>query len=122
MATIRANNFRGWVLNGEDSQAFGIHDLKGREVGAAVKCYTATNTPHDREYGPHYSQSDLDRLAAKLLPAGFVYGYVPQATRAGKAYGAAQDIRFFASREGRDADVRRYFAEAAKRATKLAGK
>lgn len=113
--TIRVNTIRGWVLNGEQTVGFGTKDAKGREIGATVKLYTSTNTPRNQEYSC-LSKSDAKRLTAELLPAGFVYGYVPQATRNGKDYGPLQRPRFFASREARDADVRRYFKQADARA------
>lgn len=85
---------------------FELRDKKGRRVGAQVVLTVETLAPApEGEYG--YTQ-----------PPGTYFCFRPSATRNGKPFGAIQTKRFFATFEERDAEVKRYFDAAVKRAYK----
>jgi len=92
------------------AEGFGVNDSKGREIGAKAGVFEETYAPIRRERGQWGYESDL----------GLRFGFCPSATRGGKAFGASQPDRFFASAAERQAAIVTYFDGARKRAAKLA--
>jgi len=90
---------------------FGCCDSKGRTIGATI--YTGqceiVELPADKEV-----------WSFMTLEPGIYYTFCPQATRAGKSFGACQSVQYFKTAAERDAKVAKYLAGAAKRAAKLA--
>lgn len=86
----------------------GHKDGRGRAIGADIFFDRRTYEPTASEAGGWYT-----------LAPGTYYCWTPQATRDGTRYGACQDARHCASAEERDAEIKKYLADAAKRAAKL---
>lgn len=89
------------------SEAFGVRDSKGREIGADVYLY---NNIRSEDHLSRYRDAE-----------GNPFAYSPQATRDGSKYGASQTTYFFPTQEARDAAVAKYFSGARKRALRREG-
>lgn len=86
---------------------FALRDAKGREIGGRfqINSITYSPAPEGSTWG-HYHE------------AGTVISASPHATRDGKAYGACQPRKEYASIEAARAAAEEYFTKAAKRAGK----
>ena len=93
------------------SEAFGVFDTKGREIGSRVRTYTIT-----------YQAANDDEIwqyEASERPVGsVVFGFDPSATRDGNDFGATQMVRDFGTEDQRDAAIEKYLTAARSRALK----
>ena len=85
---------------------FGRRDERGRAVGACIVYITDS---YEAVEGNKYGYT---------RPPGTYFSFEPQSTRDGKKYSAVQHVRFFATREERNVQVKKYLAAALKRAAK----
>lgn len=103
---------------------FGVHDRKGRELGALIitmqieqlpgpKIAPAYMTPEGRKVPEHYSGSCT-------LKPGTYFCWVGNATRAGEAFGAGQRRHHCKTEAERDKQIAQYLREARSRAERRA--
>lgn len=88
------------------AEDFGVADSKGRKIGGLVKLETIVRVEAEDGTGDQ--------------PAGTTYAYRPSATRDGRAFGAYNYGKTFATEAERDHGVVAYFKAARKRAQKAA--
>ena len=108
---------------GVQAECFDVKDRFGRDIGAQVvlqrvvfEAIPEAETKRD-EYGfprPGYP--------IYLKAPGEYFTFTPSALRDGKMYGALQEPRYFPAYGNRNAAIKKYFADARKRAVKNAGK
>lgn len=86
--------------------SFETRDARGREMGAQITRYQI-----DFVEAP-------DAQASEQIPPGHYFACHAQATRCKATYGAWQPVRYFPTREAREAYIARYLAAARTRATR----
>lgn len=93
-------------------RSFGLHDRFGREIGARAyinsTIYEPTGTDDVNNW--HIEPAEVSKL---------IYSFTPQATRAGKEYGASHGSHQFDTLEKAQAAAAKYFKQAEKRAAKI---
>jgi hypothetical protein len=107
---------------GKRLRSFDYRDRLGRQIGASAQLIEYHFEPFDGTEGDFtIDYNDADRRLRVTEPR-VEYVYSPHATRNGSDYGALQGYRCFATEAERDQAIAKYFAEAEKRAAKIAQK
>jgi len=106
-------DYASYTLQDTVRRQFPVKDKRGRTIGAAVARFSIQVIE---------SEEPRSTPRAPIDGVGTYYGMCPHAERDGKSYGACQPDQFFKTVEERDRAVEKYFAGAAKRACKLAGR
>lgn len=92
---------------------FKVADRFGRAIGANASIASVTYHPtaEGKGWGHRRDPADIGKT---------FYSFIPQATRAGQAYGASKDGHEFATLHECEVAVEKYFKQAKRRAEKTA--
>ena len=112
------------VREHQQIHGFGVHDRKGRELGARIAYRKVTYAPGPKITPAHTLKDGYElpeyRSGSTTIEPGEYFAWVGMATRGGASYGALQNTHLCATAEQRDAEVAKYLRGAKQRAIKRA--